>query len=141
LCRILENREKITSACSGEEKRVSVHAAKLICAITHPDVDKALITWFWQKALIPDIRLDGGMLLLQANKFCHQFDPDDTDTITLSWVERFKQCYRIVKIKKAGESAGVNQEIVRGWKDEKLQDILNRYEPCDIYNADEMKLF
>jgi hypothetical protein len=141
LCGILKNREKIISACSGEDKRVSVHAAKRIRAITHPDVDKALITWFRQKALIPDIRLDAGMLLIQANKFRQMFNPDDTDAITPSWVERFKQRYGIVKIKKAGESAGVDQEIIRVWKDGQLQDILNRYKPCDIYNADETGLF
>ena len=42
---------------------------------------------------------------------------------------------------KAGESAGVDQEIVCVWKDGKLQELLRKYEPQDIYNVDETGLF
>ena len=51
------------------------------------------------------------MLLIQANKFRLQFDQEDKPEITASWIERFKQRYGIVRVSKAGESAGVDQEM------------------------------
>ena len=59
----------------------------------------------------------------------------------MSWIERFKQRYGIVKVKKSGESAGFDQEIARTRKEGKLSEILTTYEPANIYNADETGLF
>ena len=59
----------------------------------------------------------------------------------MSWINRFKQRHGIARIQKAGESAGVDVEIVRIWKEEQLQDILSRCNPKDVYNADETGLF
>ena len=89
--------------------------------MNNPDVDTAMIVCFRQKSVLPDIRLDGTMLLIQANKF----------------IEQFKQRYGIVCMSKGGESAGVDQEIMHVWKDGKLQELLRKYEPLDIYNVDE----
>ena len=64
---ILKNREKIKRACASDD--LLIGATKRIRSVNNPDVDKAMIIWFRQKSVLPDIRLDGTMLLIQANKF------------------------------------------------------------------------
>ena len=107
---------------------------------THPDVKKALLIWFSQKSCRPELRLDGAMLLQQANKFLKDMCPDSDSTISIAWIDRFKKRHGIVRITKAGESGGVNTEIVNEWKEGKLKE-LAYYEPQNIFNADETGLF
>ena len=66
----IKKREKVQSACSNPDARAD--SSKRARAVTHADTDKALIIWFRRKAVLPDIRIDGSMLLIQANKFCVQ---------------------------------------------------------------------
>lgn len=139
LATIKKDRAKIEELASNSDMRKTT--LKRIKKFSHENVDEALLMWFRQKAQIPDLRVDGQMLLMQANKFRVQFDPEDTSTITMSWIERFKERYGINRIRKAGESAGVDQEAVRIWKEGKLEAILQKYPPSDIYNADETGLF
>ena len=47
----------------------------------------------------------------------HQYPPHD----------RFKKKYDIVRVHKAGESGGVDDEVVRHWKKNKLNGILQRF--------------
>ena len=85
--------------------------------------------------------LDGLMLLAQANSFCALLEPGSDDKINMSWIERFKQRHGIVRIKKSGESSGVDVEVVRVWKEGKLVEVLEKYSPKDVFNADETSLF
>ena len=50
-----------------------------------------------------------------------------------------KRC-DIARVHKAGESGGVDTEVVRHWKRDKLNGILQRYRPSEIYNVDETGL-
>ena len=59
----------------------------------------------------------------------------------MAWVDRFEKRYGIVRVQKAGESGGVDIEVVREWKGGKLVEILKSYAPKEIYNADETGLF
>ena len=81
------------------------------------------------------------MLLQKANKLRLKIHPDDATPIPASWIDRFKKKYDIVRVHKAGELGGVDTEIVRHWKKDKLNGILQRYRPAEIYNADETSLF
>ena len=81
------------------------------------------------------------MLLQQANKFRLKIHPDDITPISASWIDRFKKRYDIVHVHKAGESDGMDTEVVRYWKKDKLNRILQKYRPSEIYNADETDLF
>ena len=63
---ILKNREKITSVCSGDN--VHIGATKRICSVNNPDVDKAMIVWFRQNSVLPDIRLNFVCSLIQRKK-------------------------------------------------------------------------
>ena len=57
------------------------------------------------------------------------------------WLDRFKQrnniCFKTV----CGESASVSDVAVKEWHKEVLSKILDKFKPCDIYNADETGLF
>ena len=108
---IMKNREKIEPECVSPDARAT--AVKRTCTVTHPDVDKAMILWFRQMSLRPDLRIDGCMLLQQANKFRLKIHPDDTTPISASWIDRFKKRYDIVRVHKAGESGEVDTEVVR----------------------------
>ena len=63
---ILKIREKITSACSGDNVRIG--ATKKIRSENNPDVDKTMIVWFRQKSVLPDIRLNFVCSLIQGKK-------------------------------------------------------------------------
>ena len=120
----------------------SMSGNKRLRASTHPEVDKALLIWFRQKACRPELRIDGSMLLQQATVFLKALSPDETaETISMSWIERWKKRHGVSRTSKAGESGGVDLEIVREWKEGKLQEILSTYRAEDIYNADETGLF
>ena len=66
---------------------------------------------------------------------------DDPAPISASWIDRFEMRYNIVRVHEAGESGGVDTEIVCHLKEDKLNGILQKYRPFEIYNADETSLF
>ncbi|XP_041460886.1 tigger transposable element-derived protein 4-like [Lytechinus variegatus] len=135
---ILKCKEKIIEAVETpkDARKGNLKRRK---TITFDDVDAALLLWFRQKESQPDLRLDGEMLLTKAKHFAEQFGHDAP--LTMSWVERFKKRHGIGRISKAGEAAGVNEKLVSEWKEGGLKDILTRFAPADIYNADETGIF
>jgi hypothetical protein len=56
------------------------------------------------------------------------------------WVSRFKDRHGLVFKKLVGESAEVSAESTDAWL-ESLPSLMQGYEPCDVYNADETGLF
>ena len=86
---IIKKREQIQSACTNPDARADSKRAHAVThAVTHADTDKALIIWFRQKAVLPDIRIDGSMLLIKVNQFRLDFDLTDTNVITSSRIDR-----------------------------------------------------
>ena len=136
---ILKNKDKIRASCSQDNSLAPV--AERQRSTLHPEVDKALIIWTRQKACRPDIRLDGTMLLQKANMFLRIFSSHVTNELSPAWIDRFKKCYGLGRIRKAGESGGVDTDVVNEWNDGKLREILENYRPDQIYNADETGLF
>ena len=78
------------------------------------------------------------MPLQEANKFFLKIHLDDTTPISASW---FKNRYDIVRVHNVGESREVDSEVVRQWKEDKLNGILQRYRPSEIHNAEKTGLF
>jgi len=136
---ILKNKGKIF----GQVEKIArpVVSVKRVKCMSFEDVDDALIIWFRQMSAQPNIRLDGEMLLLKARKFAADLGHDDAETLPMHWIDRFKVRWGIGKVKKCGESGSVDSAVVHDWKDGKLKDILERYQPRDVYNADETGLF
>ena len=137
-----KNRQKIIDTIEkGETVATKKGTVKRIKHVSFEDVDSALLKWFHQVLAKPEIRVHGEMLLLKARKFAGEFGHKDADKIDDNWIDRFKARYDIGRVLKAGESGGVNTEIVAEWKQGKLKDICKRYNPKDIFNADETGLF
>ena len=63
---LIKNAEKIRAQSSEGSSLASCKRKRLS---TQPDVDKALLIWFQQKLCLPELRIDGSMLLQQANTF------------------------------------------------------------------------
>ncbi|XP_071497446.1 tigger transposable element-derived protein 4-like [Diadema antillarum] len=134
---MIKNRHKIVQAV--ENPSDARKGVKRMRQMTFDNVDAALITWFRQRESLPDLQLDGEMLLEKAKYFAKELGHETAPS--QGWIDRFKKRHGIGHIKKAGEAAGVDEELVQGWKDGRLTDILRRYDPKDIYNADETGLF
>ena len=120
---ILKNRDKIVHAVE-QPKDVRKGSFKRMKQVTFDDVEAALLAWFRQKEALPELRLDGEMLLNKAHYFAKELGYDTLPS--LAWIDRFKKRHGIGRIQKAGEAAGVNTDVVEEWKNGALQDILNR---------------
>ena len=48
--------------------------------VTFENVDKALLVWFPQKSVLPNLRLLGDMLLMEAKEFANDFGYKEEDT-------------------------------------------------------------
>nr|XP_057918490.1 tigger transposable element-derived protein 4-like [Doryrhamphus excisus] len=138
---ILKNKDTIKSNVEDPEKAArKAGDAKRIRKVSYDDVDYALILWFRQNAGLPKIRINSEMLRQKAEYFAKEFGHEDPK-ITTGWVDRFKKRWGIAKIRKCGESGGVDITVVEDWKREKIADILRRFKTEDIFNADETGLF
>ena len=51
------------------------------------------------------------MLLVQARKFAADLGHDEPESLTPSWIERFKARWGIGRVMKAGESGGVDGDV------------------------------
>ena len=51
-------------------------------------VDKALLVWFQQKIVFPNVRIHGDMLLAKANQFAENFGYESA--VSMAWVDCFK---------------------------------------------------
>uniref|UniRef100_A0A8C4RAM7 HTH CENPB-type domain-containing protein n=1 Tax=Eptatretus burgeri TaxID=7764 RepID=A0A8C4RAM7_EPTBU len=121
---ILKNKGKIF----GQVEKIArpVVSVKRVKRVSFEDVDDALIIWFRQMSAQPNIRLDGEMLLLKARQFAADLGHDDAETLPMHWIDRFKVRWGIGKVKKCGETGGVDSAVEHDWKDGKLKDILER---------------
>lgn len=57
------------------------------------------------------------------------------------WLENFKDRHGIKFRTEQGEAAAVNQEVVTTWQETVLKDLLAKYAPDNVFNADEAGLF
>ena len=84
---------------------------KHVKKVTYNDVDSALLLWFQQKAILPDLQIDSEMLWQKAEFFARQFGNEDPK-ITMACIECFKKRWGIAKINKSGEAGDVDIEVV-----------------------------
>ena len=103
-------------------------------------MDEALLLWFREKIQVPDVTINGATLKEQAVFFAKKLGFNDAD-IDSSWINRFKKRHGILQVKKCGEEACVNEEVLETWHNGKLREILSTYSPSDIFNFDETAIF
>ena len=57
------------------------------------------------------------------------------------WFESFRKRNNIAFYVKSGEKADVDIAVVEDWKKKKLPTLLEGYNPCDIFNMNEIGFF
>lgn len=128
----IKNSEKIkTQFQSGQ----SSSSRKRIQIGKYDEVDSALFKWFSNK-MSEGACISGPILMAKANLFAKDMGYTEFEC-TLSWLKRHEINMRKIE----GEEKSVNLDIVDKWHQTVFQNILQDYEPNNIYNADETALF
>lgn len=138
IAHIIGNREKYETAF--ENQRFNGTRKRLRTA-THTNLEEYLTNWL-KFARAQNIPLSGPLLQSKAENFAEILHIKDFKCSN-GWLERFKQRHSIVfkKPSRRGESANVETSNVKEWFSTTLPQILQKYEPRDIFYADETGLF
>ena len=107
---------------------------------TKVDVDEALFQWF-TAARAQSIPIRGEVLKTKAEELNKEIDCQSEWTCSSGWLSRWKGRHNISYRSVCGENASVDQEVCTDWKERILQPILARYNPDDVFNADETGLY
>jgi hypothetical protein len=105
---------------------------------TFCEPESVLLAWYQQVRAL-GIPIDGNILREKAKKITDRMQVDNS-AASNGWICRFKDHHGLVYKKLAGESTTVDNDTRDLWL-ERLPMLLERYEPRDIYNADEKGLF
>lgn len=103
------------------------------------EIGDALIAWFHQMRSENAV-INGPLMLekakqLAANLGHEEFEPSN------GWLERLKVRHNIKFIKVSGEKAAADHNGAEHWIKNILPGMLEKYDPSDIFNADETGLF
>lgn len=124
-------RQSIEANANSQRKRVRTGK--------DAEVEKALVEWF-KNARQRDIPLSGPILEEKAKHLATQMDKPDF-TPTNGWLERWKARNNIVYKKLHGEKKDSDIPAADHWSKTVLPDILQKWNPDDIYNADETGIY
>ena len=102
-------------------------------------MEEALNRWF-NAVLAKGVRISGPILKTKAEEFAHKLGRPDFVAMD-GWLSRWKARHRI-KFKRAhGEKSSADAEAAEEWMSTILPQLLNEYDPEDIYNANETGLY
>ena len=136
LATLIKNKDQIMTAVKQDNSKNK----KRLRLCKYDSVDDALLIWFKEKRA-SNILVDGDMLLAKANDFAKKLVASDCDPLSSSWISRWKFRHGIKSKKVTGESGSVDMNMVNEWSTGGLQEILNKFDECDIYNVDETSFF
>ena len=105
---------------------------------TSVDVVTALLCWFRQMRG-ENVPINGPMLLEKTHSLAIQLNFDFQPNP--SWLERLKKREHISFQKLHGEKRAANTKGAESWTSQILPSIVERFEPHNIFNADESGLF
>lgn len=131
----------LSSIIKAKEKIFNVEAApdkKRTREAKFPNLEVALIAWL-RKMRGKNIPIDGKILKEQADTYALRMDIEDFKGSD-GWLQKFKNRHGLSFNKVCGESAAVNQETVKDWKECQLKELLSKFPPEDVFNADETGL-
>ena len=103
------------------------------------DIEKALYTWFGD-ARARDAPITSLILEEKAKQFAASLDRPDFK-VTNGWLCRWKTRYGIKYKKAHGEKNDADVESADVWTSTVLSEILENFEPQNIYNADETGVY
>ena len=135
LSTILKDKEKLcASSAVGNSKKKRQRESTL------PKADDALFQWF-TAARAQSVLVSGEILKAKAEELSEEFNHSDSWTCSSRWLCQWKKHHNIAYRSISSENAAVDKELYDDWKRQTLQPILSRYDPNDIFNADEMGLY
>lgn len=135
LSTILKNKDSLqANDVAGGKKKKRVRTP------TKLDVDVALFQWF-SAARAQSIPISGEILKAKAEELSEGFDPGSNWTCSSGWLSRWKVRHHIKCRIICGENAAVDKDACEDWRKRKLVSYLRRYDPKDIFNADETGLY
>lgn len=103
------------------------------------EIGDALIAWFNQMRL-ENVVVNGPLMLEKAKQLSSTLGYDDFDP-SHGWLERLKVRHNIKFMKVSGEKAAADHDGAEKWVKNVLPGIIEKYDPNDIFNADESGLF
>ncbi|XP_065301884.1 tigger transposable element-derived protein 6-like [Dermacentor albipictus] len=103
------------------------------------DVEKLLHKWFID-ARARNIPSFGPMPLQKAKNFAFILGAENFNASS-SLLQRFKAHFNIVGKTASGESEDTNEGEIKKWLEHEWSQVLAKYEPNQIFNADETGLF
>ena len=133
---ICKNADKIVndyeSGQNSKSKRVRTH--------NYEDVDKPLLDFF-RLAREQNIPISGAMLLEKALVYARQLKHPEPISIDINWVNRWKLRNEVVSKKLHGEASSADLTAADNWVMNRLTQVLNEFQPENIFNCDETGLF
>jgi transposase len=106
----------------------------------YDELEEVLTTWF-KATRSNNIPISGPMLQAKADELAHKMSVQGFNASN-GWLDRFKERHGITFKKVCGESNSVNSssDDMTAWQS-RLKLILEQYDSCDIFNADETGIF
>lgn len=135
LSTILKNRNRLEEAVLSDkdcETRLKLRPAQ------YEELESKVFTYF-SNARSANLPVSGPMLIEKARSVARQLNIE-CFVASNGWLDRFKKRHNIGCLTVCGEAQIVDSEEVAAWLNKNRQ-IINRYEPKDIYNMDESGLF
>ena len=102
------------------------------------EVEDALGKWF-TAVRAKKQTVTGPMLMKKAQQFGEQLGTDFSPSN--GWLSRWKNRARIRFKRAHGEKSSANFEAAEEWLSTKMPELLERFNPDSVYNADETGLF
>lgn len=105
----------------------------------HPGLKKAVMMWI-KDMRSQSLSLGSPIIMVKAADFAMHFNNQDF-VASEGWFHRFRKRHDLAFRSVSGKSKDMNMGTCMMWQSGVLQDYLNSYSPCDIFNADKTTLF
>ena len=137
LLTIIKDRQKILTAF--EESSFEPGNDCVLRPATFEDVEEGLLIWF-KGVRERNAPISGPILQAKVDKIAKELGYTALNCSN-GWIHRFECHHNIVQKRVCGESASVCEETVDTWQTVTLPSLLEGYEACKVFNADEIGLF
>lgn len=132
LSTILKNKAEIRDKA---DKRPGARGTRRVRTAVYEDVEAAVYKWFFD-VRSRNLPVSGPKIEQKAKDMAFLLGREDFQGGS-GWLQRLKERHEIVGKAVTGESRAVDFDSVNKWMQENWPDITARYEPRDIFNADE----
>src|ERR1044072_1514935 len=134
LSTLLKNRESIL-----KQKNAFDSGRKRVKHCLYEDVDAAVLKWV-EMLREKNIPISGPLIKEKSLEYAKYLGHPEFQAST-GWLDKFKKRHGIIQKVISGESADVSETDCNRWRETVLKNILDIYDPKDIFNADETGLF